>query len=127
MRKRLAPLAALFGLLTAMMLASTSMAQASPLLPTFTGCTNGGVNVNVVTCNDILNNIKVTITDNRVLTDNELTILKDALNGNEIEILNVEAAIKDIEAVTVDVYDSFNPSIDVDVDDIEVCIALICK
>lgn len=127
MKKRFVPLALLFGLLTATMLGSTAMAQANPILPTFTGCTKGVVNVNVVTCNDILNNIKVIVTGNRVLTDNELTILKNALNNNEIDILNVEATLEDIEVLTVDVYDSFNPSIDIDVDDVNVCIASICK
>jgi hypothetical protein len=126
MRKRFAPLALLFGLFTAMMLASTSMAQANPILPTFTSCTNGVVNVNVVTCNDVLNNITVTITGNRALTGNELTILKDNLNKNKIDIedvLNVEAT----KLVVVNTYNSFNPPITITVGNVNICVALICK
>lgn len=127
MRKRFAPLAMLFGLLTAMMLGSTAVAQANPILPTFTGCTNGVVNVNVVTCNDVLNNLTVTITGNKTLDNNELTILKNNLNGTQIDILNVDATITALKNVAVNTYNSFNPPITITVGNVTVCVVAVCK
>ncbi len=122
MRKKFAPLALLFGLLTTLMLASTSMAQATTPLPTLASCVNSGV-VNVVTCSDVLHTVTVVIENNDVLSDNELTILKDALNNADIDIdiLNITAA----KNVVVNVYNN-NIDPDITVGDVTICLASVC-
>lgn len=122
MRKKFAPLALLFGLFTAMMLASTSAAQATTPLPTLASCINGGV-VNVVTCSDVLHTVTVKITNNQVLSDNELTILKNALNNADIDIdvLNITA----VKQLVVNVYNN-NIDPDVTVNDVNLCLLAVC-
>jgi hypothetical protein len=106
------------------------VAQTHPVTPHPAGFNcNNGLGVNIVTCSNVLNNINipVIITGNRVLTVSELVKLEDSLNHVDIDLLNIEATLEEIEVVTVDVYDSFNPSIDIDVEDVNVCILAICK
>lgn len=109
--KRFAPLALLFGLLTALMLGSASTALAHPSPPGHSGanCTKGLVNATVLSCNNILTGvlIPIVITGNEVLTDNEISIVEDNLNDNKYNITEL-----------VNVY---NNEIDVDVSKIELC------
>lgn len=117
MRKRFAPLALLFGLLTAMLLAGTSMAQANPD-PSF-DCDNA---VNVVSCTLNGSPITVTITDNDVLSGNDFDTLENGLNVYIADILN-NVNVQYIQGVVVNVYNNqFNP--DITVGNVNVCIAL---
>lgn len=115
MLKKFAPLALLFGLLSALLLGGASTAQATSTTGSFT-CQKGVVNVNVVTCNNVLNNITVNITGNDVLSDNQINVLTDNLNN--LNVLNVTA----IKNVVINTYKSFN----INILNIQVCIASVC-
>lgn len=112
---KFAPVAMLFGLLTALLLGSTSMAQAGPAT---WGC--GTKPVNVLVCNTIFNGepLTVTIRSPRVLTANELIKLENAL-------INIE--VNKIKITVVNVFRSFNPPIIITVDDVIVCYRGVCQ
>ncbi|SHF01178.1 hypothetical protein [Streptoalloteichus hindustanus] len=114
--KRTVSLAMITGLATALLLGGAGAAQASGGHQ----CANGVANV--VTCNDTdtVVPVKIEIEGNRTLTDAELSVLEDSLNDIDVD---VEA----IKLVVVDVYRSFNPSIDITVDDVKVCVVAVCS
>lgn len=114
MRKKLASLALLFGLLTAVFVGTSGIAQANP--PLNYTCNNTG-GVNVVTCSDVLSHVKLKITGNRVLTGNELHILSDSLNGTLVNF-------HDINLDVLNIYNSFNPQ--VAISKIQICILSLC-
>lgn len=116
--KKFAPLAALFGLLAALLFGSASAQAVTPNNAGTFQCSNG-INVGTVNCNDVLDNVTVVITGNRVLTGDELNILSGDLN-------NVKLNISDIQVLVVNVYKSFNPPINITVKDVNVCIASLC-
>lgn len=123
--RKFAPIAMLMGLLTALLLGGTAAAQAGPALNY--ECNKG---VNVVSCNEVnVGDVKVEIDHNdiRALTDNEIEVLEDNLNKVDVDILNPETTIKDIEVEVVKTYKSFNPTIIIDVDDVNVCVLAVCK
>ncbi|MGH3887661.1 MAG: hypothetical protein ACRDSZ_14025 [Pseudonocardiaceae bacterium] len=126
MIKRFTPLALLFGLLTALLLGSTSVAQANPLVDF--QC-NNVVGVGVVCENDVLigvlNDVKIVISDNHVLNGNQINILENSLNNVDVDI-NKLIYIGNLEADVLSIYDSFD--IDLDVGDVNVCIGVVlCK
>jgi hypothetical protein len=113
MRKRLAPLAMLFGLLTAMMLGGTAVAQAHPTAPNPhpAGFNCNNVGVNLITCSKVITvlgvniPVDINISDNDVdvLSNNELISLEDSLNHLSIDALNdlnVDT-LNDIKALSV--------------------------
>jgi hypothetical protein len=116
--KKFAPLAVLFGLLTALLLGSTATAQATTPNGAGTFKCSNGINVLTVNCNNILDNVKIDIKGNRVLTTGEISILENNLNNAKIDV--------DVyKLVVIDTYKSFNPIIVLVLGDINVCIA--CK
>lgn len=127
MKQRFAPLALLFGLLTALMLGGTGTALAHGDPHSGFNCNNVGVNL--VTCSTVIitTPVVVNITDNdtRVLTDNELSILEDSLNHVYINILNITTSLGNIEVAVLNLYNSFNPA--VTLSDLQLCFASICQ
>ena len=119
MRKRFAPLAMLFGLLTALMLGSTAMAQATTPVTTFASCANSGtVNLgNVITCigtvkvNNVVKDVEVKITNNKVLNGIELNILKTDLN---LKFLNINI-LNDVDVSKLLVVTVYNLIFDPDI------------
>jgi len=129
MKKRFAPLALLFGLLTALMLGGTSMAQAHPAGAPHPGFNCNNVGVNLVTCSKVIATVPVVIpiadNDTRVLTDNELTGVENSLNNANIDVLNIDTSLKNVTVAVLNVYNSFNPT--VTVTGIQICLAATCK
>ncbi len=119
--KKFAPLAVLFGLLTALLLGGTASAlAATPDSGHGSFTCNNVAGVTVVQCSDVLDNVKVTINGNRVLTNNELNILSGDLNNTQLDV-------QDIDVTVINAYKSFNPPINITVQDINVCIASVCS
>ena len=112
--KRSATIAALLGLLTALLLVNTATASATGRA----SCSNG-IN-NIVTCNTMMSKVIVKISGKRALTIGEISILENNLNNTSIDV----AVLKN---VAVETYKSFNPSIDINVSDVNVCIASYCR
>ncbi|MGH4009438.1 MAG: hypothetical protein ACRDTH_15015 [Pseudonocardiaceae bacterium] len=127
MKQRFAPLALLFGLLTALMLGGTATAQAHGDPHSGFNCNNVGVGVVTVTCNTVIATVPVVVNIpvDRVLSDNELSLVEDSLNHVNINVLNIITSLEDIKVAVLNVTDSFNP--DVTVGDIQLCLASICK
>lgn len=126
MRKKLASLAMLFGMLTAVMLGSTSVAHAQ--IASTTTCTNSGVvNANVVYLCDVADVvtgdvITVVVKTEDVLSDNDIVILQNFLNG-----FSVQNILNDPDLVDADVLNNILNGSVVDVDilnDVNVCVAL---
>ncbi len=123
--RKFTPVAMLVGLLASLLLGG-AVAQAGTLgdlskkvNPDFE-C-NQVVGVNVVSCNDVVvGDIEIEIEGNRVLTDNEIEILEDNLNNTEVDVDAFEKTI-------INTYKSFNPSIEVNDNDITVCLLAVCK
>lgn len=114
--KRFTPLALLFGMLTALLLGSASIAQAGPL---DFDCTNV-VNVGVVCQSDILNDLTVTVEDNNILSGNQISILENSLDDVDVNILNPNIYLGNLEVDVVEVYDNeFN--IPITVSDVNAC------
>ncbi|MFI9080023.1 hypothetical protein ACIGW8_26730 [Streptomyces sioyaensis] len=112
--KKFVPLALLLGLLAAMV-GGASTASATGRY----SCSNGVANL--VTCNTaIVGPVIVKITGNRALTAGELSVLENNLNNTSVDV----TALKN---VTVDTYKSFNPPINITLNDINVCIASVCS
>lgn len=114
MRNKFAPLAMLFGLLTALLLGGTATAQAD------TGvfkCSQDK-SINVVTCNTILKDVTVIIKGNKIVTDVQLVEVENVLNKTEINVSKIQGAV-------VTVYKSFNHFITVG--DVTVKCVAICK
>lgn len=103
MRKKFAPLAVLFGLLGALLLGGASVASAGDDDGFQCNQKQKGnivkVDVNCV-LNNSLNNITINVTDIRVLTDNEITILENNLNNADV---NIEV----LENVTINTLNNF--------------------
>lgn len=113
MTKKFAPIALLLGMLSALLLGSVGTAQAAAL---DFKC-NQVVGVNVVSCNEItVKDIKVEITGNRVLSGNEITAVQNVLNNNDILVF---------EDKLIALYKSFNPTINITKNDINVCTGLL--
>jgi hypothetical protein len=112
--RRSAAIATLLGLFTALLLTNTATASATG---GHTSCSNG-VN-NIVTCNTI-SKVIVKISGKRALTTGEISILENNLNNTSIDVTV-------LKNVVVKTYKSFNPSIDIDISDINVCIASYCR
>lgn len=117
MKQRLAPLALLFGLITALMLGSTSMALAHGNPHSGFNCNNVGVNL--VTCSKVIAFVPVVvnITDNDidVLSDIELVDLEHSLNNVTINILSISETLNNIKAV-----------VPVSLGDLQLCIGSVC-
>lgn len=111
MRKKFAPLAMLFGLLTAL-LGSTATAQADTAMWTCTG----NQSVNIITCSTVFNGIpiKITIRGTRVLTENEIVRLERTLATTPPDLGKIENAV-------VNTYKSFSPPINITVDHVDAC------
>jgi hypothetical protein len=126
MRKRFAPLAMLFGLLTALMLGSTAVAQAHPTAPNPhpAGFNCNNVGVNLITCSKVITvlginiPVDVNISDNDVdvLSDIELLNLENVLNGLTINVLNV-TTLNNIKVAVDDIVGD---------DVVGLCIASVC-
>lgn len=114
--KRLGSVALLAGLSGAVLLGGASAAQASG---GGYSCSNGLVNV--VTCNKTILGIPVSIgvEGNRVLSGTELDLLENSLNGLDLNVANIKDSVFGI-------YGSFNPPINIGLQDINVCIASVC-
>lgn len=126
MRKKFTPFAMLMGLVASLLLGGSAVAQAGALddagktLDKNFEC-NQVVGVNVVSCNEVtVGDVEIEIEGNRVLTDNEIEILEDNLNKTEVDVEAFEKTI-------IKTYKSFNPSIEVNDNDITVCILAVCK
>ncbi len=117
MLKRFAPLTLLFGMLTALLMGSASIAQATPLADF--DCTNV-VNVGVVCQSDVLNDLTVTISNNSVLNGNQIGILEESLNDVNINILNPSVYLSNIEVDVVEVYNN-DFDIPITVSDVSAC------
>jgi hypothetical protein len=114
MVKKSATFAVTLGLLTALLLGSTATASATGR----TSCSNG-IN-NIVTCNRVTSNVVIKIIGKRALTTGEISILEDSLNNTSIDVVV-------LKNVVIETYKSFNPSIDINVGDVKVCIASYCR
>jgi hypothetical protein len=112
--KRSASIAALLGLTTTLLLGTTTTASATGRA----SCSNG-VN-NIVTCNNIITQVVVKISGKRELTTGEISILEKSLNNTDVDAIV-------LKNVVVKTYKSFNPSINITVSDVNVCIASLCK
>ena len=115
--KRSANIAAMLGLLTALLLGSTATASAGSATGRHS-CSNGFNNV--VTCNSVINKVVVKITGKRMLKTGEISVLENNLNNASVDVTI-------LKNVAVDTYKSFNPAIDITVSDVNVCIASVCK
>lgn len=71
------------------------------------GCSNG---INVVTCNEtaLLIPVNINIKDNNVLTNNDITVLKDNLNDLTITLKDVVDVTKILNDNEVKVFDVLN-------------------
>ncbi|HEU0090392.1 MAG TPA: hypothetical protein VFQ77_22495 [Pseudonocardiaceae bacterium] len=115
--RKFAPMALLLGMLSALLLGGVGVAQATAANY---DC-NQLVGVNVVSCNEVnVGDVKVEIKGNRVLTDNEITVLENNLN-------NTTVTVDAIKNTVIQTYKSFNPTITVTTGDIKVCIVAVCK
>jgi conjugal transfer/entry exclusion protein len=112
--RRSAAITGLLGLITALLLANGATASATGR----TSCSNG-VN-NIVTCNTVMSNVILKISGKRTLTAGEISILENNLNNTSIDVTV-------LKNVVVETYKSFNPSIDISVRDVNVCIASYCR
>ena len=113
--KRTMSLSLLAGLAAALLLGGGATAQA-------TGghqCSNSVANV--VTCNDTTGVVPVTIKiqGDRTLSDTELSVLEDTLNNTDVDV-------DVLKSVVVETYDSFDPAIAITVEDVDVCVAMVC-
>jgi hypothetical protein len=113
--RRSAAIATLLGLLTALLLANTATASATG---SRTSCSNGVSNI--VTCNTAMSKVIVKISGKRALTTGEISILENNLNNTSIDVTV-------LKNVVVKTYKSFNPSIEIDISDVNVCIASYCR
>ena len=99
MRKKLASVTALFGLVATLFLGVAGTAQATN--PDYT-CGNVAV---VQICDNDVDfpvDIKVTIEDTEILTENELTVLEAVLKA----VTDVDVTKNDIKVAVVEVYDN---------------------
>ncbi|ONI77957.1 hypothetical protein ALI144C_31660 [Actinosynnema sp. ALI-1.44] len=128
MTKRFASIAALVGLVSVLLLGansaqastSTSDSGAVTVQAVTTADRTGAFDcfntpVNIITCNDILNDVTVIIKNVRVLNDLELTVLENFLNDLSIDVGNVEV-VKNL--IVVFLKDVLN--IDISHNDIEI-------
>lgn len=93
------------GLLLGAAVATSSAASASGGQPSY-HCSNVGIGVQVVNCGatNVLNGnaVKVVVTDNHVLSGNQINILQNSLNNvtvnvnPEVYFLNLVAVVKDV-------------------------------
>jgi hypothetical protein len=112
--RRPATIAATLGLLAALLLGGTATASATGRA----SCSNG-IN-NIVTCNTVMNRVVVQIFGKRSLTTGEIYILENNLNNTSVDVVV-------LKNVVVETYKSFNPSININVSDVNVCIASYCR
>lgn len=123
---RKSPIAMLMALMAALLLGGATAAQASVTSGYDKNYNknyecNQHVGVNVVSCNEVnVGDVKIDIRGNRVLNNNELTILENNLNNTDVDVEAIEKTI-------IKTYANFNPSIQIDTGDITVCIVAVCK
>ena len=117
MRKKIAPLAVLFGLLGALMVGGASTASASDGKYHCHQSQGSSKNLVNVSCslNNIANNVTINILNVKALNNNQISILENNLNNTNLLNVNVE----DVEAVVIKTFKSFN--IEVSDNQVKVC------
>lgn len=85
------------GVVSALMFGGAAAAQATTTTGGFDCQNSGTVSVPVLSCNDITvsPNIKIDLEVDRVLNNNEISVIEDALNNIDIDVNNL-VVVKDV-------------------------------